>query len=285
MSVGWRRAILALVLGIVGGAAHACPSGPDHPCDIDGGRYYIALPDGADPAQARPALIWLHGLGGSGAGSLRNTAMVAPFLARGYAVIAPDGSSPDGRNRLRWNFRAGRFPDARDDSTFLGAVRDDAARRFGVDPGQVALGGFSNGAFLVHYLACANPGAFAEYLPVAGGFWRPHPVGCASGPVRLLHTHGWRDPTVPLEGRPLGGGRFLQGDIFATMEIWRAANGCADPQPDRIWAEGPFLRRQWHHCQPGGALDFALFDGGHQVPAGWADMALDWLAAQNAPGD
>ena len=43
------------------------------------------------------------------------------------------------------------------------------------------------------------PGA-AAYAPVAGSFWRPHPdMEACAGPVDLLHTHGWRDKTVPLD--------------------------------------------------------------------------------------
>ena len=131
---------------------------------------------------------------------------------------------------------------------------------------------------MVTYLACEAPESFAAYAPVSGGFWRPHPAGCA-GPVRLLHTHGWSDTTVPLEGRFLGGGRFQQGDIFAGLEIWRAANRCPDQRPDAHAATGPFWRRSWTGCAPGSALELALFPGGHTVPEGWADLALDWFEA------
>ena len=89
----------------------------------------------------------------------------------------------------------------------------------------MVLGGFSIGGSMTSYLACAAPEAFDAYLPVSGGFWRPHPTECV-GPVRLLHTHGWTDTTVPLEGcvvrvedinDPNG---FVQGDIFYTLGMW-----------------------------------------------------------------
>lgn len=273
---GTGRAALALLVasGLACGAARAEVCGQDgDPCRVAAGSYRIVLPDGGEAHP--PAVIFLHGLGGSGAAVLATPAIAADLTARGYAVIAPDGLPSPRGNGLRWSFR----PDEdapRDELGFLLAVRADAAARFGIDPDRVALAGFSNGAFLVAYTACRSPGSFAAYLPVAGGFWRPHPESCA-GPVALFMTEGWTDATVPIEGRPLGGGAYLQGDLFETMRLFREASGCAQMRPDRSSAEGPFWRRSWTSCAPGGALEFALHPGGHTVPEGWGAMAAAWL--------
>jgi len=135
----------------------------------------------------------------------------------------------------------------------------------------VALGGFANGAFLTAYIACDHPGSFAAYLPVSGGFWRPHPEGCA-GPVRLFQTQGWADEVVPIEGRPLRDGELLQGDIFYTLRLFREAGGCDMMRPDAIAMGDAFWRRSWTACAPGASIEFALHPGGHGVPPGWADM-------------
>lgn len=269
------RALLAGVLACLGfpfpsPALAACGPAPA-PCEIAGGHYHLRLPAESGGA---PVLMFLHGYGGRGGATIDNPRIAAPFLARGYAVIAPDGVEDPASGVRRWNF--GRRPAARDDRAFLRAVLADAGRRFGVDTGRVLLAGFSNGGFMTTYIACETPDAFAAYAPVSGGFWRPHPAACA-GPVRLLHTHGWTDVVVPLEGRPLGGGRFLQGDIFAGLERFRAASGCAGPMPGATGTEGAFWTRRWTDCAPGGALGLALFPGGHAVPEGWADMAADWF--------
>ena len=121
--------------------------------------------------------------------------------------------------------------------------------------------------------------------PVAGGMWRPHPVECEA-PVRLLHTHGWTDGTVPLEGRVLRGGslqdpeKVVQGDVFATMELWRLTNGCVNHKPDRFDIGDRYWRRAWDRCAPGSALEFMMHAGGHAVPRGWAPLALEWFEAQ-----
>ncbi len=268
-----RLAVMACAALLAAGAAQAgCGARPE-PCQIENGEYHAALPPGG--GQAPPVVLFLHGAGSNGAAVMRNDGLVKALLDRGYAVLAPSGSRRFGSGAGRsWNFYPGW--DGRDEAAFLHATIADAAERMGTAPDKVLLAGFSAGGFMVNYLACSAPGAFAAFAPVSGGFWRPHPETC-TGPVRLFHTHGWRDTTVPLEGRFLGGGRYQQGDIMAGLEIWRTANGCADQRPDGYDETGPFLRRRWDSCDPGSALELALFPGGHMVPRGWADMVLDWF--------
>lgn len=253
-------------------AQAGCGADPG-PCVVDGGTYHAALPSPSDtPA---PAVVFLHGLGGSGEGTLSNTDMVGALLARGYAVIAPDGLPRAGGTERAWAFHPDR-PGPRDEVAFLAEVADDAAVRFGLDRDAMLLSGFSIGGSMATYAACAAPATFRAYAPVAGSFWRPHPARCA-GPAALFHLHGWTDGTVPLEGRVLRSGA-AQGDVFAALEIWRRTDGCAQP-PDAFAVRGDVQLRSWTACAPGVRLDFGLHPGGHTVPPGWADMALDWFEA------
>lgn len=249
------------------------------PCEIAGGSYRIVLPDGA--ADGMAALVFLHGWGASGQGVLRMTGLVETALARGYAVIAPDGVPRASGNGLTWGFHPDR-PGPRDEIAFLQAVADDAAARHGIDRDRMLLGGFSIGGSMASHVACSAPGAFAAYAPVAGAFWVPVPEACA-GPVDLLHTHGWTDTVVPLEGRVLrddGESRvFAQADVWQAMQVWRAANGCRPDASGHTQADG-FWRKSWTGCDSGRRLDFALHDGGHGVPPGWTAMTLDWFAAR-----
>jgi polyhydroxybutyrate depolymerase len=196
------------------------------------------------------------------------------LLGRGYAVIAPDGQPRDNGEGRSWDFHPDR-PATRDETAFLIAVADDAAERYGLDRDRMLLAGFSIGGSMTSYAACQAPEAFAAYAPVAGSFWRPHPAGCA-GPVRLLHTHGTADRTVPLTGREIMPG-FVQGNVFEAMEIWRSANGCARSKADRTTMRGIYTVERWSDCLPGTDLQFALHDGGHNIPKGWAQMAVDWF--------
>ncbi len=241
--------------------------------------YFFAQPD--NPARQQPAIVYVHGWGGSGEGALRNTGMVNGFLERGYAVIAPDGVPRSGRSGRSWRFHP--MSEGQDDDiAFLTQVRDDAIERLNLDSSRILLAGFSIGGSMTAYTACAAPDSFSAYAPLGGNFWRPHPQGC-SGPVRMLHTHGWSDGTVPLEGRVVNDlladdpKAFAQGDIFHALTIWRAANGCRHLKADRFATDGMFWRRIWDRCVEGSALELALFPGGHSVPQEWPALVVDWF--------
>jgi polyhydroxybutyrate depolymerase len=249
------------------------------PCSLPAGSYHIELPRTTDtPA---PAVLYLHGWGGDGMGALTNRGMVDALIARGYAVIAVDGIPRASGTGRSWAFHPDREA-PRDDVAFVAAVADDAAARFGLARDRMILSGFSVGGSMASYAACRAPGAFSAYAPISGSFWRPHPAACA-GPVRLFHIHGWTDGTVPLEGRRIGGAGIQQGDVFQAMEIWRAANGCARPNPDGYDTIGETQLRRWNEsCTVGSSLVMALHPGGHKVPQGWADMMLDWYEGLSA---
>ncbi|WP_341368523.1 alpha/beta fold hydrolase [Yoonia sp. BS5-3] len=273
------RNFIAGIIAAIGFGTTAQACSIDTACSVGARDYYIAMPE--QTGEPVPAVVYLHGAGGSGAGALRNRTMVSAFNARGFAVIAPDGVARAGRNGRGWGFHpsSGR---QMDEVAFLIAVRDDAIARFGLDTDQIVLGGFSIGGSMAAYTACLAPDAFSAYAPMGGNFWRPHPVEC-EGPVRLLHTHGWTDGTVPLEGRVLNNvpandpGARAQGDVFHAMSIWRETNECMYLKADRFVTEGAFWRRIWDRCADGTALELAIFPGGHRVPQGWADLVVDWF--------
>jgi len=247
-------------------------------CETSLGKYNIELPARVDPDKPIPAMIYLHGAGGSGQRSLKNRDMVETFLSKGYAVIAPSGlKRPNSRFGPGWSFHPTREK-RRDELAFINLVMDDAAKKFNLDRDTMLLTGFSIGGSMVWYLACQDPNVAKAYAPVAGAFWRPHDAGtdCA-GPVKLLHTHGWRDGTVPLEGRVIGNGRIEQGDVFFGLQILRKVNGCDNYKADRYDTAGKFWKRWWVKCAPDSALQFNLFDGGHGVPKGWAEEAINWF--------
>lgn len=262
------RLVLAAVLGFLAAPVHAGCAGEEAPCTVPLGEYHIALPEGDGP---HPAVIFLHGAGGKGVSATR----MKTILDRGYAAIGPQGiKRPGSRFGSSWSFHPER-EEIRDEMAFVKEIIADAVARHGVDPARLMIGGFSIGGSMTSYLACQEPDLARGFAPVAGGFWRPHPVECA-GPVNLLHTHGWKDKTVPLEGRPLGGGRIYQGDIWHTMLLWREENRCAGMRADRFEMSDMFWRRIWDSCEYG-ALEFALHPGAHGIPRGWATMALDWF--------
>lgn len=263
---------LTLTSALVATAAAADCNGASGPCELPNGTYHIVLPEGTTGPV--PAILLLHGYGGEGVGTIRNKGMVNLMLGHGYAVIAPDGQPRENGEGRSWDFHPDR-PATRDETAFLIAVADDAAARFGLQRDAMLLAGFSIGGSMTSYVACQAPDAFAAYAPLAGSFWLPQPTSCA-GPVRLLHTHGKADQTVPLLGREIMPG-FVQGNVFKAMETWRLTDGCHSAEADETVQLGIYEVQHWTDCQPGTDLRFALHEGGHSIPKGWAQMAVDWF--------
>lgn len=266
--------LLAGLLAAGPAAAQGCGTAAGS-CAVAAGRYVLVLPPETAPRPV-PALLWLHGWGSAPEATLAKADWLDTLAARGVALILPAGLPRTGRTQADWAVRhGGTHP--RDDTAFLRAVLADAATH-GIDRGRVLLAGFSRGGSFVWDVACHAPELARAYAPVGGAFWEPLPAACA-GAVDLFHSHGWTDRVVPLEGRPIGGGRIMQGDLFASLAILRATLGCAARQPEEAPAGDGLWVRRWTSCAAG-RIELELHPGGHVPPPGWLDRALDWFEAR-----
>lgn len=269
---------LIVTAGLAGAATAGTCGDAATPCTVPLGTYQAAVPEAAlKPGETRPTVLFFHGAGGLGTSVLEPGSYLRPFVEAGYVVLGANGlMRPGNAFGTGWSFRP-ESPKQRDELAYAKEVLDDAVQRFAIDRKRVLVSGFSIGGALVWYLACQEPGLGAAYAPIAGGFWRPHPTSCA-GPVDLLQTHGWRDRTVPLEGRPLRGGELVQGDIFEGLQLWRKVDGCDAIRPDTFETNAVFWRRSWTSCKSGRELSLALHPSDHDdVPREWAGMARAWF--------
>ena len=265
-----RRWILALLLMAQPALAQEC-GGADAPCRLDSGNYHMAQPD---VAEARGIVLHLHGGGGRGRGLLKS-GLAQEALSRGYVFVAPDGDHPTRRFKRDWSVRGKNLSYDRDDEVFLSEVLADVRDRTGLADAPLLLAGFSRGGSKVWDVACFQAGFADAYAPLAGAFWDDLPETCEA-PVRLFHTHGWNDRTVPLEGRSFGGGAVVQGDVWASLKILRETNGCDARQPERNSFEGDLWFRHWTDCKAG-VIELMLHKGGHGAPKGWAVRVMDWF--------
>jgi polyhydroxybutyrate depolymerase len=281
-----RLVLLTLALAMFGvttaAAEEICGTTTDNLCQVGSGQYRISVPEGVENPGA---LLWLHGWGGSANGSMKNSRFESSLAERGLAFITADGliTSTKYKNK-NWAVNDGRIYE-RDDIAFLREIVDDAVQNHGIDRNRILLGGFSRGGSMVWDVACKAPDLARAYVPVAGAFWEPMWAGCEA-PVDLFHTHGWSDRTVPLEGRPLGSGMMIQGDVFQSLFILRDANGCDNRQPESVALEDESTRwlRTWSDCGSGKQIDLMLHPGGHGIPQGWLNRALNWFEARIAAG-
>lgn len=265
-------AIAVALLGAGPGLAVDCGDAAE-PCEVASGAYHIVLPDGW---QGGPALMHLHGYGSSGSKVVGNAGFVKGFTARGYAVIAPSALPWREGKPSDWAVRDGWVTFPRNDLRFLRDVLADAVTRAGVDPNRVLLSGMSRGGSMVWEVACLQPDFAAAYAPVAGAFWLPMTADCA-GPVHMLHTHGFADKVVPLEGRTLESGEtgtFTQADVWEGLRLWRRENRCRSNASEHE-VGGDLWRKRWA-CEDG-SLELVLHGGGHGLPKGWTALALDWF--------
>lgn len=278
-----RLAILMALAAPAGSAGTALDCGTDTPCEIANGSYYLVLPEGWDGEAPLPAIVFFHGHRASGK-SILNGSVRKVFGAAGYAIIAPNGPRRAGADYRYWPARPMARP-PRDNIAFTVDVVEDVARRVPLERGRLLVGGFSAGGSMAWRVACDQGDAFAGYVSVAGALRRPVPRdGCPGGPARMLHIHGFTDRQVPLEGRAIRD--WHQGDVFESLALLRQANRCPS-NPDSITRTGnasaqTFSCRAWSSCASGQDIRFCLHDGGHGLPRGWAEMALEWF--ENAPG-
>jgi predicted esterase len=132
-----------------------------------------------------PLLVLLHGAGGSGAGILQRLRSFADDA--GVAVLAPDSRGGT------WDAIRGSFgPDIEFLDRALARVFDTVA----IDPGRLAVGGFSDGATYAISLGLLNGDLFPRVLAYSPGFFVG---GLAHGKPRFFISHGTADQILPID--------------------------------------------------------------------------------------
>lgn len=132
-----------------------------------------------------PLVVMLHGAGGSAAGILRRVGTLADEA--GVAVLAPD--SRDGS----WDaIRGGFGPDV----DFLNRALERVFESVSVDPGKVAIGGFSDGATYAVSLGLINGDLFRRVVAFSPGFIVDGP---RQGNPRFFISHGTGDRVLPID--------------------------------------------------------------------------------------
>jgi polyhydroxybutyrate depolymerase len=192
-------------------------------------RAVVATPPEIAPADARPLVLFLHGLGDSGAGFER--ALGVPALARDhkFSFAVPDGTL-DRRGRRFWNAGAaccdfdGLAPDHLGQ---IGSLPDALEKGGGARFDSVIVVGFSNGAFMAHRLACDVP-RVTGIVAIAGAVPGPTDAPCRpTHPVRTVIIHGDADAVVPYRGGPVlrDTSRVVSSAADAAA-TWALHNGC-----------------------------------------------------------
>ena len=197
--------------------------------------YHVHLPPRFGVAKKlRPAVLGLHGGGGSGRrfakGSTGGTLLRASEK-RDVVLILPEGLNGhwnDGRTEV---FRGRKGPD---DVGFLRKVIDDAVRTFHLDPRRIFATGISNGGFMSLRLAVDLSERIAAVAPVAAQMTPVLAARKPKRPVSILFMCGTKDPIVPYGGgvvrvHPFGRGRGRVLSVADSVSYWRSIDACKSP--------------------------------------------------------
>jgi predicted peptidase len=150
-------------------------------------RYVVWLPPALADSGARPAIVFLHGSGESGADGLKPTR-----VGLGPALLA----HPE-----RWPFVVVFPQKLREDEEWeewedlVFAVLDRARREFGIDSTRVALSGISQGGHGVWMIGARHPRRWSCLVPVCG-YGRARTVSTRVARLPVWAFHGLRDDLV-----------------------------------------------------------------------------------------
>lgn len=248
--------------------ANACGRRSD--CMVSTGDYRIFLPDNIPQGRKIPALIHIHGLGGSSSGVMDNGGFRRVAKKFGIALVAVNGRANS------WSFPQGvRRGRPRDEFRYFRDVVQDIKTRFPIDGDKIVASGFSIGASMVWNLACRDPGNYTGYIPVAGTMWRPQPQSCNRSVGEIYHFHGTSDNIFPLKGRTVAGKR--QGAIMDTFKIMYRQDRCTRKVVRETKNRG--LKCKLHKNCSGETLSFCLHNGDHTIKAAHLEQGLRAIAS------
>jgi len=158
-----------------------------------------------------------------------------------------------------------------DDVDFVEALLDELESTLCIDRDRVFATGASNGAMMVHRLACDIPDRLAAVAPVAGTLAKG--FNCAPGsehPVSMMNIYATNDRVVPFDGTPAEDGFFYTPTI-EVMDLWasEASQNCSDDSTTYATStDGVMGYRcvERADCATGTELVDCAWDGGHDWP-------------------
>jgi polyhydroxybutyrate depolymerase len=192
--------------------------------------YSIYIPDFGGDTRAHPAMISIHGGGGTAMIQASTSQLVKLAKDKKTYIAFLEGSG------VIQTFNAGACcgyaqTNNIDDVLYAQDVLDDIEGTDNVDTTRVFATGFSNGGMMSHRLACAMADRLAGIAAVSGAsaefdqnltqYYTCNPAR----PIPILHIHATNDRNYPYAGGP---GDGLSSTLFypvdSTIADWRARN-------------------------------------------------------------
>ena len=203
------------------------------PLELARGRdALLHLPRTWDADTPHPLLVLLHGGRGSAQGMFQFEYVANQF---GVCILVPESRHPTW-DRIRDDFG----PDVR----FIDEALAWTFYRCTIDPGRIALGGFSDGASYTLSLGVSNGNLFSHLIAMSPGHIDADPNRIVGRP-EVFVSHGNEDRVLPVQ--------LSRSNIV------------------------PQLRSD------GYAVEYLEFDGGHDPRRSVTDAAMEWFLRGVAP--
>jgi len=257
-----RFIVIILVIGILGsGVVMAQGESVTNTFEYDGRTrtYQLYVPSEYDAETPIPLVMSFHPAGATGYGM----ALVTNFenLAEEDTVLLvyPDG--PGGY----WDYGAGtpaweNVPDLRDDPSFASALLDELLDTYMIDPEQIYMVGFSNGARMAMRMACSDL-RVAGMAAVSATISDEVTAICdPDAEFDAIYFHGRLDGTTPWAGKPLYiGSDFVSNALSApdTAQFFADVNDCS---AESVADDGAIL---YENCNGGQVIFYGVEDQGH----------------------
>ncbi len=182
-------------------------------------EYMIFIPDTYSESQKFPLVIYLHSLGWTPQKDMEVTQLNQVADNNEFMVVYPSAIG------LNWNSGIGdrvgwKTPDV-NDVGFIDELIDTLSTSYSIDLDRIYATGWSNGGFMAYKLACQLSLRIAAVASVGGVLSTGTLSDCNPlRPVPILHIHGTRDSTVPMDG--------YKGwnSVDETISYWTTFNNC-----------------------------------------------------------
>lgn len=197
----------------------------------------------------------------------------------GFLAVYPDGIDKSWNDGRGGDTRAGAL--GVDDVGFVSSLIDRLVADENVDPARIFATGMSNGAMFTEDLGCRLSAKLAAIAPVAGTLPAADAPDCApTHPLPVLEIHGTADPVVPYQGGVVrvtsgnlgGSGSSPVLSTDATQQLWRAKNGCGQPDTANLPSrtdDGTSVTTYTAACAGGTSVVlYSVTGGGHSWPGG-----------------
>lgn len=174
-----------------------------------------------------PLIVLMHGAGADEKDMIGLWKQLPPQ----FVVVSP--RAPFGGNGGGWRwYRKGptQDQDIAVSRKIVDLVVDNAVKRFEADPGQVFIGGFSQGGVMTYEMALHEPGRFRGAVVMSGSLFPSALAGDPSEPnaTPFFIAHGTGDATIP----------FTSAEIARAKLKVRGMNVTFKPFPDMAHTVG-----------------------------------------------